>query len=166
MLITVVYSINHKIIESQNNRIILQFRNFSKGKSVDSNDFFKSVQTSNKKVEECLPKNVTLAQVMDNWVNKPGYPVITVTWNKKLRGTVDIKQERFFWVKPVKEDKTQWYIPINYVTEDSPEKVMPTDKKSRWLIPGTNASLDKLNDTKWILFNKNQTGMYILIIAM
>lgn len=100
---------------------------------------------------------------MDNWVNKPGYPVITVTWDKKLSGTVNITQERFFLVKPAEEDKTQWYVPINYVTEKSPEKVMPTDKKSRWLIPGTNASFDKLDNTKWILFNKDQTGMYICV---
>ncbi|KYN14240.1 Aminopeptidase N [Trachymyrmex cornetzi] len=138
-----------------------RYLNIYKGKSVDSDDFFKSVQDSSKKVEECLPKSITLKQVMDNWVNKPGYPVITVTWNTKLRGTVNITQERYFWVKPVKKDKTQWYIPINYVTEDSPNEVMPTDKQSRWLIPGTNASLEiKLNDTKWILFNKNQTGFY------
>ncbi|KAG5311631.1 AMPN Aminopeptidase, partial [Acromyrmex insinuator] len=157
---SILYMIQGFLSEDVFQEGLKKYLNDYKGKSVDSNDFFKSVQTSTKKVEECLPKSVTLTQVMDNWVNKPGYPVITVTWNKKLPGTVNITQERFFSVKPVKEDKTQWYIPINYVTEESPEKVMPTDKKSRWLIPGTNASIDKLNDTKWILFNKNQTGFY------
>ncbi|XP_018399656.1 PREDICTED: aminopeptidase N-like [Cyphomyrmex costatus] len=138
-----------------------KYLNIYKGKSVESDDFFESVQNSNdKKLEEFLPKNTTLKQVMKNWIDEPGYPVITVTWNKNLSGVVSITQERFFLVKPVKVDKTQWYIPINYVTEESPEEVMPTDKKSRWLIPGTSTSLDKLNNTKWILFNKNQTGFY------
>lgn len=102
-------------------------------------------------------KNVpTLKDVMNNWINEPGYPVITVTWNETLPGIVNIMQERFFLVKPVKEDKTEWYIPINYVTEDS-----PTDKKSLWMIPGTRTLLNiKMNNTKWILFNKDQTGMY------
>ncbi|KYN33599.1 Aminopeptidase N [Trachymyrmex septentrionalis] len=156
---SILYMIQGFLSEDVFQEGLKRYLNNNKGESVDSNDFFESVQASNKKVEECLPKSVTLKQVMDNWVNKPGYPVITVTWNKKLPGTVNITQERFFW-KPVKEDKTQWYIPINYVTEESPEKVMPTDKKSRWLIPGTNASIDNLNNTKWILFNKNQTGFY------
>jgi len=101
---------------------------------------------------------------MNNWVNEPGYPVITVTWSKTQSDSVNITQERFFLVKPMKEDNTQWYVPINYVTEESPTEVMPTDEKSHWMIPETHFVLDKLNSTKWILFNKDQTGTYILII--
>jgi len=115
-------------------------------------------------VKDYLPSNVDLNEVMDNWVNKPGYPVITVTWSKTQPDSVNITQERFFLVKPMKEDNTQWYVPINYVTEESPEKVMPTDKKSYWMIPGTYTVLNNLNNTKWILFNKDQTGTYTLII--
>lgn len=130
------------------------------GKSVNSDNFFDSVQNSEeKKLEKYLPKvkdvKITLKNVMNNWVNEPGYPVITITWSKTLPDVVNITQERFFLVKPVKEDKTQWYIPVNYVTEDS-----PTNHKSLWLIPGRHTLLNNLNNTKWILFNKNQTGMY------
>jgi len=113
------------------------------------------------KVERTDGTKLTLKEVMNNWVNEPGYPVITVTWSKTLHDIVNITQERFFLVKPVKEDKTEWYIPFNYVTEDSPEEVLPTGKKSLWLIPGKYTLLNnKLNNTKWMLFNKNQTGMY------
>lgn len=99
---------------------------------------------------------------MKNWVNEPGYPVITVKWIDA--NTVNITQERFFLTKPLKEDQTQWYIPINYVTEDKPKVVMPTDKKSSWLIPKSHKVFNKLDSTKWILFNKEQTGMYIYIL--
>lgn len=112
-----------------------------------------------------MPKDVKLTEVMKNWVNEPGYPVITVKWSK-TPGTVNITQKRFFLVKPVKEDQTQWYIPINYVTEDNPRDVMPTNKKSGWIIPGTHTLFNNLNNTKWMLFNKNQTGMYILITPL
>jgi len=115
-------------------------------------------------VKDYLPPDVDLKKVMQNWVNEPGYPVITVTWSETQPDSVNITQERFFLVKPMKKDNTQWYVPINYVTEESPEEVMPMNKTSRWIIPKTHTVLDGLNNTKWILFNKDQTGTYILII--
>ncbi|XP_071569030.1 aminopeptidase N-like [Temnothorax nylanderi] len=134
---------------------------FSKSEtsSVTSNDLFDSIQKSDKKLADYLPKNVSLKKVMDSWVNKPGYPVVTVTWNATSE-QFDVTQERFFRTKSPKEDKTQWYVPINFVTEEDPEEVLPADRKSRWLIPEEVMSIENLNKTKWILFNKDQTGYY------
>lgn len=112
-------------------------------------------------MKDYLPENVQLEKVMNNWVNEAGYPVITVTSIRiKEKAAVNITQERFFLVKPAKEDKTKWYIPINYVTEDAPNSIMPENKQSRWMTPENSKIIENLNDTKWILFNKNRTGMY------
>ncbi|XP_011865488.1 PREDICTED: uncharacterized protein LOC105560735 [Vollenhovia emeryi] len=131
------------------------------GDSVNSDNFFNDVENSDKKtVEEYLPKKSTLKSVMDNWVNEPGYPVITATWDNTTAGVLNITQERFFLVKSAKKSKTQWYIPINYVTEQSPREIMPADKKDRWMIPEESKSFNQLNNSIWILFNKDQTGYY------
>ncbi|XP_024878007.1 aminopeptidase N-like [Temnothorax curvispinosus] len=130
-----------------------------KSEAVTSDDLFNSIQNSDKKkLADYLPKGVTLKEVMDNWVNKPGYPVVTVTWNATSE-QFDVTQERFFLLKSPKEDETQWYVPINFVTEEDPEEVLPADRKSRWLTEKV-MSIENLNKTKWILFNKDQTGYY------
>lgn len=112
-------------------------------------------------MEEYLPKDVKeLKDVMNNWIYEPGYPVVTVAWDEKKTDSINIKQKRFFSMKPSKVNEIEWYIPINYVTEESPNTIMPEDKKSRWLIPGKSKSFEKMNNKQWILFNKDQTGMY------
>lgn len=114
-------------------------------------------------VKKYLPKDVklNLTKVMENWINEPGYPVVTVTWNETSPKVIDIKQTRFFLVKPSKVNKIEWYVPINYVTQNSPDEVMPKNKIDGWLIPEiTTKSFNITNNTQWILFNINQTGMY------
>lgn len=97
---------------------------------------------------------------MDNWINEPGYPVITVTRDATASNIINIKQERFFLVKPSEVNKIEWYIPINYVTQELPETIMPKEEKYRWMKPGKETAFEKLNNEQWILFNKDQTGMY------
>jgi len=93
--------------------------------------------------------------VMDNWLNKSGYPVVTVS--KISENRFNLTQERFFLVKPVNQDTTQWYIPITYVKEEA-----PNDIQSFWMIP-EEPKIATINVSNWILFNKNQTGTDILI---
>lgn len=140
--------------------LITNYKNSKKG-VVISEDLFDSMQESDKKkYEEYLPKEVkNFKDVMKDWVNKPGYPVINVKWSK-TPGVVNITQERFFLIKPTKKDNTEWYIPLNYVTQESPNEVLPKDKRTSWMIPGQSKTFDKLNNTQWILFNKDQTGFY------
>ncbi|XP_072748201.1 aminopeptidase N [Anoplolepis gracilipes] len=105
-----------------------------------------------KALKKILPNNVSLNDVMDNWLNKSGYPVVTVI---RLSDKVNLTQKRFFLEKPAKQDKTQWYIPITYVTEEEPNNI-----KSLWMEPEEALIIDKLKDKKWILFNKDQKGYY------
>lgn len=96
---------------------------------------------------------------MDNWINKAGYPVVTVEKPTNLTNKVNLKQERFYLVKPAKQDTTKWYIPITYVTQEAPE-----DTKQLWMKPETaSVSVDNVNNTQWVLFNKDQTGTHALL---
>lgn len=106
------------------------------------------------KIDKRLPNNTSLMNVMDNWLNKSGYPVVTVSKISES-DQYNLTQERFFLVKPVEEDTTQWYIPITYVKEEA-----PNDIKSFWMIPGEPTIVTISNVSNWILFNKNQAGYY------
>lgn len=92
---------------------------------------------------------------MDSWLNKSGYPVVTVS--KIADNKFNLTQERFFLLKPVIQDTTQWYIPITYVKKEAPNHV-----QSFWMKPGKLTSVS-INVSDWILFNKNQTGTHALL---
>ncbi|KAL0111142.1 hypothetical protein PUN28_012807 [Cardiocondyla obscurior] len=145
-----------------------KYLNDHKFDSVDSNDFFTSVENSDKDIKNILPKDKKLEDVMDNWVNKPGYPVITVQWEKEKEKTgnkLTITQERFFLEKPVKKDETKWYIPINYIVfnKDKDGKNKRSDN-FEWMTPDNESKIITLNkeeiEAKSILFNTDQTGYY------
>lgn len=98
---------------------------------------------------------------MDNWLNKAGYPVVTVERPENSTRIVHLKQQRFYLVKPEKQDTTQWYIPITYVTEEAPENTRLLLMKPE-SAPDHNNTVP-VNDTQWILFNKDQTGTHALL---
>ncbi|XP_070160927.1 aminopeptidase N [Polyergus mexicanus] len=124
--------------------------------SVTPDILFNEIETDD--IKKGLPDNLSLYKVMDNWLNKAGYPVVTVERPENSTTIVNLKQQRFYLVKPAKQDTTQWYIPITYVTEEAPK-----DTKSLWMKP-ESASVHNntvwVNNTQWILFNKDQTGYY------
>ncbi|EFN87059.1 aminopeptidase N [Harpegnathos saltator] len=127
-------------------------------KSVTPVDLFKSMQEilkNNKKHK--LPHEV--ANIMDTWINQPGYPVVNV---KRENGTdnVLITQERFFMYKPAKADTTKWFIPINYVTQDKPK--IETTAPTHWLEnkKGQFSIKKALKASNWIILNNLQTGYY------
>lgn len=91
---------------------------------------------------------------MENWIGKPGYPVINVTINNKNEAT--ITQERFFLSKPSSTDKTKWTIPINYITESEPKI---DTKATDWLLKSKDLKIKKIDSSKWVIFNNLQTGM-------
>jgi len=96
-----------------------------------------------------MPLNI----IMDHWVNEAGYPVVHVTRNGSK---IALKQERFFLVKPLQLLTTQWYIPIDYLTEDMKEY-----SKIEWLQPDDTKTLAEVEENKWILINKDQAGIHI-----
>lgn len=136
--------------------VIIYIHNFSKFNSADSDMLFDAINEVVPK--DKIPKN--LRTIMDEWVNKEGYPVVTVTrdYNKT---EINLEQERFLLEKPKQQDRTQWWIPINYVTEENP--IINNTKPSVWLEPNKKLKIDKVNKDHWVLLNNNQTGMFMLL---
>ncbi|XP_029666932.1 aminopeptidase N-like [Formica exsecta] len=136
-----------------------KYLNKHKYNSVTPYELFEAlekIQTDD--IKKDLLDNLSLYEVMDNWLNKAGYPVVTVERPENSTRIVYLKQQRFYLVKPAKQDTTQWYIPITYVTEEAPENTKSLLMKPE-SAPDHNNTVP-VNDTQWILFNKDQTGYY------
>ncbi|KAI0373350.1 leucyl aminopeptidase [Pilatotrama ljubarskyi] len=62
-----------------------------------------------------------IPKMMDNWVKKMGYPVITVT---EKQGGIHVRQDRFLETGPAdpKDNETIWTNPLNILTVDADGK--------------------------------------------
>ncbi|XP_059490055.1 aminopeptidase A-like isoform X2 [Neocloeon triangulifer] len=110
--------------------------------------------------EGALPDRVTFAQVMDTWVDLPGFPLIKVTRNYETK-QMNFEQERFFSTKQTAQSPEKWFIPITFVTQKSNGNWQDTSTKG-WLKPNevltiTDNDLDK---TEWVVLNPRITGYY------
>ncbi|CAK9834336.1 Aminopeptidase N [Anthophora retusa] len=93
-------------------------------------------------------------EIMNEWVNKPGYPVVNV--RKDNKGLV-LNQERFTLYRT--NDDTKWWVPITYF-----KKINLNDtatKPVEWLQPnGKNVTINYNNTDGWIVVNSQQAGYY------
>lgn len=106
-------------------------------------------------MKDNVVKDTPLKKIMENWVKEPGYPVVSVT--RLDKSNFNLKQNRFYLVQPINPDTTEWYIPIDYVTQNA-----INDKRKEWLIPENQLNITNATDSEnsWILLNKDQTGAY------
>ena len=109
-------------------------------------------------VDASTMKGLNLTEVMDTWVNKKGYPVVTVTNDGE---NINIKQERFITYKNASINDTNylWHIPINWYQSDSASDINNTTAET-WLSKESMKIDQKVNLKNWIIFNKQQTGFY------
>ncbi|XP_014472136.1 PREDICTED: aminopeptidase N-like [Dinoponera quadriceps] len=134
--------------------------------SVTPEKLFKAMNdTLGKKDAPVLPASV--ADIMATWVDQEGYPVVTVERNAN-NDDITLKQERFFLTRErpwEKAKKPLWYIPINYVTDDS---IKSNDTSAKeWMDNkvekdgnSTTLTIKGLKTKKWWIFNNLQTGYY------
>ncbi|HUQ85469.1 MAG TPA: M1 family metallopeptidase [Candidatus Limnocylindrales bacterium] len=82
-------------------------------------------------------------KIMNNWTQKPGYPLITV---KNTNDEIVLSQSRFFssiHSQKKSKDNTIWDIPMNYISElnkepeyhliDKQKIILPVNSKSEWI---------------------------------
>nr|CAH7717416.1 unnamed protein product [Callosobruchus chinensis] len=98
---------------------------------------------------------VTLADIMQNWIEKAGYPLITVT--KTNKNTLALKQERFLFSGS--DTTTKWYVPITYTTSVDTAKFEKTSPQL-WMEPDKESNIQIPDATSWIILNNQQTGFY------
>ncbi|KAJ8664402.1 hypothetical protein QAD02_006064 [Eretmocerus hayati] len=149
----IVRMMQHFLTESIFQRGLQNYINKKKEDSADSYDLFQLM-------DEVTPSSSTsskpdkLSQIMDTWVNRAGYPLITITRNYS-DNSIHLRQECF----DTKKNCTNiWYVPINYATQKNAN--FNTTTPELWL---TNKSMDVSLDVgadNWIILNKQTTGYY------
>lgn len=146
---------------------VLRKDNFQKGlqkyltkkkfETVTSTDLFNALAEFANKTD--LPEKIELSTIFKTWTSQAGYPVITVTVNRKdKKPSITVKQEPF--VNGTDAKKKSWYIPLNYVQQKDNSSFSDTSVQ-HWLLPDKKITIDKDIDVAgWIIFNVQQTGYY------
>ncbi|XP_035744089.1 uncharacterized protein LOC118451536 [Vespa mandarinia] len=109
--------------------------------------------------------DIDLVSFFEHWANQSGYPVITVTKNRKGNETsITVEQTPFYLVKPTEENLSKnktWYIPLNYVQQTEHKNFNDTSVKSWLKLNESSISIkDNIQENGWIIFNVQQTGYY------
>ena len=104
--------------------------------------------------------SMDVSTMMNAWVLKTGFPVVTVTEQINGEDTVlYLKQNRFLEDVGVDTtDPTIWSIPICYIVCNADDTI--TEKQ--FLMTEREATITIPSNLKWIKFNKNQTGFFRL----
>ncbi|KAI0831781.1 leucyl aminopeptidase [Trametes gibbosa] len=99
--------------------------------------------------------DLDIPKMMDNWVKRMGYPVITVT---EREGGVHVRQDRFLETGPAesKDNETLWTIPLNLLTTDAEGKA--TLNKN--LLLDEREKFIPIDISKPFKLNADTTGFY------
>ncbi|KAI0747687.1 peptidase family M1-domain-containing protein [Daedaleopsis nitida] len=99
--------------------------------------------------------DLDIPKMMDNWVKKMGYPVITVT---EKEGGIHVRQDRFLETGPAdpKDNETIWTIPLNLLTVSADgnavlNKDLLLDEREKFI---------PLDTSKPFKLNAGTTGFY------
>ncbi|KAL5529124.1 hypothetical protein ACEPAG_5098 [Sanghuangporus baumii] len=92
--------------------------------------------------------------MMDNWVSKMGFPLLTVT---EKDGSIHVRQDRFLETGPAadKDNQTVWQIPLNIASTGADGKL----KVDRILLTEKEVTIP-LDTTKPFKLNYDTTGVY------
>ncbi|KAL5490410.1 APE2 [Sanghuangporus weigelae] len=92
--------------------------------------------------------------MMDNWVSKMGFPLLTVT---EKDGSIHVRQDRFLETGPAadKDNQTIWQIPLNIASTGADGKL----KVDRILLTEKEVTIP-LDTTKPFKLNYDTTGVY------
>ncbi|KAI0713398.1 peptidase family M1-domain-containing protein [Earliella scabrosa] len=101
--------------------------------------------------------DLDIPKMMDNWVKKMGYPVVTVT---EKEGGIHVRQDRFLETGPAepKDNETIWTIPLNILTvSDDGTAVVNKD-----ILLDEREKFIPLDTSKTFKLNADTTGFYVL----
>ncbi|KAF7280353.1 hypothetical protein GWI33_006129 [Rhynchophorus ferrugineus] len=96
----------------------------------------------------------TFSEVMQNWIEKPGYPLLTVTLSNN---ELTVKQQNFHYDNSSNDAK--WNVPIFLV--DSTTSSNPSTQPNTWLkTSDTDVKIILAENADWVLLNTDQAGYY------
>ncbi|VVD01642.1 unnamed protein product [Leptidea sinapis] len=115
------------------------------------NNFQKAVDE-----DEAIPANISIASMMQYWVEEQGYPVINVDVNMDT-GLIKITQERFFISPSAAATEQNWPLPLTFTTGSSPDW---DNLKATHVMLGREYEIQKEPGHEWVIFNVQQQGIY------
>ncbi|KAJ8960565.1 hypothetical protein NQ318_013854 [Aromia moschata] len=95
-----------------------------------------------------------LETIMQNWVQRPGYPLLNVTL---VNDTVTITQQRF--LESGEDITSKWYVPVSYTTSVDDNKFVNTTPQG-WLTPTSDLQISWPTNATWIILNNQETAYY------
>lgn len=108
-------------------------------------------------IGEASGKNIE--EMMDNWVSKMGFPLLTVT---EKDGSIHVRQDRFLETGPAaeKDNQTTWQIPLNVAAVGKDGKL----KVDRILLKEKEITIP-LDTTKPFKLNYDTSGVYRVLYS-
>uniref|UniRef100_A0A6P7FT09 Aminopeptidase n=1 Tax=Diabrotica virgifera virgifera TaxID=50390 RepID=A0A6P7FT09_DIAVI len=101
-----------------------------------------------------LTPDVKFVDFVDNWANRPGYPLVNVS---VVGSNILLTQQRFLY-RGQDEYNTKWYIPVVYTVFNETYQYTSTI----WLKPGSEGVTIKnvVNDNTLVILNPDSLGYY------
>lgn len=123
-------------------------------------DLAAGLQKAVDEVDDALPGDVKVIDIINSWADQEGYPVVHVSRNEA--GVVKLHQERYLLKASDEDTKATWYIPYNLATYQAPS--FTSTRALDWLTKETaeirpTPSLNWDNND-WVILNIQQTGYY------
>ncbi|KAB0800741.1 hypothetical protein PPYR_06480 [Photinus pyralis] len=112
-------------------------------------------------IENChdLIGDHSVNTIMASWETQAGYPIVNVTRNYSS-SSLTVTQARFSSnLNGSSVVDNLWYIPLSYTAETYSDKQFCTTKTDVWMSQ-RNMTIDGVPSNGWIVFNKQQTGLY------
>ena len=101
-----------------------------------------------------------VAEMMDTWTKREGYPVLHVSQTHKGKTrSLELLQERFFYGQSTSKEKrqTQWKIPLGVTTESGARPA----RRLRLMEERTGTiRINNMPRNEWVKLNKGQTGFF------
>ncbi|KAJ9591526.1 hypothetical protein L9F63_001880 [Diploptera punctata] len=162
--ICVGYSVSSVILKTVTGYYLLRMLNHSLGektfldgcrkyvlnnslKTVDQHDLW-NVLTEQAHLDQAIPRHLHLADMMNSWTTRAGYPVINIVRNYTT-GNATLRQT-----------ESLWWIPVTYTTQSRPN--FYSTKPKIWMTPHDyEKQLAGLpGEEEWVLLNIQATGLY------
>ncbi|XP_026679329.1 aminopeptidase N-like [Diaphorina citri] len=122
-------------------------------------DAFDEVLTEIGGAQYLPPNSTSITGFVDQWVNKPGFPLVTFSRNYSSK-VVTVTQQRFLVEKADRDaDKTNWTIPLTYTTKTNAN--FSSRANLFWFDrfkPSVQFSIPENND--WLIANLKEVGFY------
>lgn len=128
-------------------------------KNIDRNDLW-DYMTKHAHAKRTLDENMHIKDIMENWIQKPGYPVVMV---ERDGPNIILSQKRYMLPSKNLTDDTKWDIPITYETDELHKgDSIPTHwiSKNDTQIVINDVFLSDNNSQNVVYVNLNRQGYY------